>query len=67
MRKVLPIAYIVDPLFVFRADELLAFQMNIAQSEIDIFQSNVRSEQNKLKDTIYNLETAEKTFKDRNL
>ena len=40
--------------------------MNIAQSEIDIFQSNQRSEQNKLKDTIYNLETAEKTLKDRN-
>ncbi len=39
--------------------------MNIAQSEIDILKSNQKSEQTKLKDTAYHLETAEKSLKER--
>ncbi len=40
-------------------------QMQVSQSEFDLFMSNQKKEQQKLKETENNLERAEKTLKDR--
>ncbi len=39
--------------------------MQVSQSEFDLFMSNQKKEQQKLKETENNLERADKTIKDR--
>ena len=51
--------------FLWHCGLCISLQLNIAQSELDIYLSNQQSETNKLKEMEKNLEKAKSTLEDR--